>query len=61
MRPRTITVDISRGADYALADYRRQGSSFYRFNHLMRLHHKAMEEWARAYTARWVRTLGGSR
>ena len=25
MRPRTITVDVSRGGDYALADYRRQG------------------------------------
>jgi len=24
MRPRTITVDVTRGGDYALADYRRQ-------------------------------------
>lgn len=26
MRPRTITVDVSRGGDYALWDYRRQHS-----------------------------------
>ena len=24
MRPRTITVDVTRGGDYALADYHRQ-------------------------------------
>ena len=29
MRPRTITVDISRGADYALWDYRRQSSRWW--------------------------------
>ena len=48
-RVRTITVDVSRGGDYALADYHRQCD---RFGPLMRLYWDA--------TAEVVRTLQAS-
>ena len=40
-RVRTVTVDVSRGGDYALADYRRQAG---RFPRLLRLVKETQEE-----------------